>query len=182
MVPVASPHRALSLKSAIITDCVPSPPMTWGMNAKINRDPFLLVTIASPKVQWSWVVVGRAYVSCAVYPMKYDRGLVVLRRVVFIPPLYNGFTWSIYPYSPALLTGMGLLPGTKNRGLHLRRECRERFPRHRLQRKPVVSNPGMHHGIMHDGIGNLRWRRKRSRHSRCMRNLQFYVSIKRPMG
>ena len=26
----------------------------------------------------------------------------------------------------------------------MRRECRERFPRHRLQRKPLVSNPGMH--------------------------------------
>ena len=24
--------------------------------------------------------------------------------------------------------------------------CRERFPRHRLQRKPLVSDPGMHHG------------------------------------
>ena len=28
----------------------------------------------------------------------------------------------------------------------MRRECRERFPRHRLQRKPLVSDPGMHHG------------------------------------
>ena len=27
----------------------------------------------------------------------------------------------------------------------MRRECRERFPRHRLQRKPLVSDPGMHH-------------------------------------
>ena len=25
------------------------------------------------------------------------------------------------------------------------RDCRERFPRHRLQRKPLVSDPGMHH-------------------------------------
>ena len=25
-------------------------------------------------------------------------------------------------------------------------ECRERFPRHRLQRKPLVSDPGKHHG------------------------------------
>ena len=30
--------------------------------------------------------------------------------------------------------------------LHMRRECWERFARHRLQRKPVVSDPGMHHG------------------------------------
>ena len=28
----------------------------------------------------------------------------------------------------------------------MRRECRERFPRHRLQTKPLVSDPGMHHG------------------------------------
>ena len=28
----------------------------------------------------------------------------------------------------------------------MRRECRERFPRHRLQRKPLVSDPGIHHG------------------------------------
>ena len=27
----------------------------------------------------------------------------------------------------------------------MRRECRERFPRHRLQRKPRVSDPDMHH-------------------------------------
>ena len=28
----------------------------------------------------------------------------------------------------------------------MRRECWERFPRHRLQRKPLVSDPCMHHG------------------------------------
>ena len=28
----------------------------------------------------------------------------------------------------------------------MRRECRERFPRHRLQWKPPVNDPGMHHG------------------------------------
>ena len=27
----------------------------------------------------------------------------------------------------------------------MRRECRERFPHHRLQRKPLVSDPDMHH-------------------------------------
>ena len=40
---------------------------------------------------------------------------------------------------------MGLLSDTQNYGLRMRRECRERFPRHRLQRKPLVSDPGMHH-------------------------------------
>ena len=28
----------------------------------------------------------------------------------------------------------------------MRRECRERFPCHRFQRKPLVSDPDMHHG------------------------------------
>ena len=35
--------------------------------------------------------------------------------------------------------------------------------------------------VMHVGIDNMRWRGKRSRHSRRMRNPSFYVSGKRPM-
>ena len=34
----------------------------------------------------------------------------------------------------------------KNCGMRMRREYQERFPRHRLQRKSLVSDPGMHHG------------------------------------
>ena len=48
---------------------------------------------------------------------------------------------------------------------------------------------GMHHGtcftaraVVHAGIVNLRWRGKRSRHSRRMRNLQFCVSGKMPIA
>ena len=41
---------------------------------------------------------------------------------------------------------MDLLPDTPNCGLRMRRECREHFPRHRRQRTPQVSDPGMHHG------------------------------------
>ena len=41
---------------------------------------------------------------------------------------------------------MSLLPDTQNSWLCMRRDCRERFPRHRLQRKPLVNDPGMHHG------------------------------------
>ena len=44
------------------------------------------------------------------------------------------------------IRAMGLLPDTQNCGLRMRRECRERFPRHRLQMKPRVNDPGMHHG------------------------------------
>ena len=49
-------------------------------------------------------------------------------------------------YAMGWLVSMGLLPDTENCGLHMRRKCWERFPRHRLQRKPLVSDPGMHHG------------------------------------
>ena len=41
---------------------------------------------------------------------------------------------------------MDLLPDTQNRGLRMRRESRERYLRHRLQRISLVSDPGMHHG------------------------------------
>ena len=70
----------------------------------------------------------------------------------------------------------------------MRRECRERFPRHCR-----VSDPDMHHGTclthvpwcmpgsLTSGFRWRRWREKRSRHSRRMRNHQFYVSGKRPM-
>ena len=47
---------------------------------------------------------------------------------------------------PLSLTHMGLLPDTQNCGLRMCRECRERFPRHRLQRKPLVSDSDMRHG------------------------------------
>ena len=82
-------------------------------------------------------------------------------------------------------TAIGLLPDW---GLCMRRVCREHFPRHRLKRKLLVSEPGMYvrhvrhaRAVMHVGIANPRWRGKRSRHSRRMRNPQFYVSGKRPM-
>ena len=37
-------------------------------------------------------------------------------------------------------TSMRLLPDTENQGLRMHRECRECFPRHRLQRKSLVSD------------------------------------------
>ena len=39
-----------------------------------------------------------------------------------------------------------LLPDTRICAMCMRRECRERFPRHQHQRKPLVSDHGMHHG------------------------------------
>ena len=75
---------------------------------------------------------------------------------------------------------MGLLPDMWYCGLRMRRECRERFRRQWLQRKPLVSDPGMHHGtcVMHvpwcmSGSLTPQWRGKRSRHSRRMRNFMY---------
>ena len=41
---------------------------------------------------------------------------------------------------------MDLLPDTQHCGLRMRRECLVHFPCHRLQWKPLVNDPGMHHG------------------------------------
>ena len=41
---------------------------------------------------------------------------------------------------------MGLLPDTQKCRMRMHRECRERLPCHWLQRKPLVSDPGMHQG------------------------------------
>ena len=48
--------------------------------------------------------------------------------------------------SSEMCYSMDFLPDTQNCGLRMRRECRERFPRHRLQRKRLVNDPDMHHG------------------------------------
>ena len=48
------------------------------------------------------------------------------------------------------------------------------FPRLRLQRKPLVSDPGVHaRAVMHAEIANPRWQGKRCRHSRRICNPQY---------
>ena len=79
---------------------------------------------------------------------------------------------------------MGLLPDTQNRWLRMRRECRERFPRHRLQRKPLVSDPGLYHGTC---VTHVPWcmsgslNRGKGIPGACATRTQFYVSGKRPI-
>ena len=41
----------------------------------------------------------------------------------------------------------------------MRWECRERFPRHRLERKPLGNDPGMHHGTC---VTHVPWRMSES--------------------
>ena len=47
---------------------------------------------------------------------------------------------------------------------------------------PATDFKGHARAVMHAGIANPRWREKRSRHSRRMRNPQFYLSDKRLMS
>ena len=51
-----------------------------------------------------------------------------------------------YAWVPSLVCFMGLLTDMLNCGLCMRGECREHFPRRRLQMKPLISGPEMHHG------------------------------------
>ena len=64
------------------------------------------------------------------------------------PSIEGGLDSAFVLFIITRITSIGLLPDTYNCGLRMRmrRECRERFPRHRFQRKPLVSDPGMHHG------------------------------------
>ena len=52
---------------------------------------------------------------------------------------------------------MGLLPDMWNNWLRKRRECRERCPRHRLQRKPLISDHGIHHGTCVTRVPRCMW-------------------------
>ena len=57
-------------------------------------------------------------------------------------------------YSSIPDQSMSLLPDMLNCRLRMRRKCREHFPRHWLQRKQLVSDPGMHHGTC---VTHLPW-------------------------
>ena len=65
----------------------------------------------------------------------------------------------------------------------MRRECRKRFPRRGPQKETrKLAIPARDaRAVMRVGIAKPRWWGKRSRHSRRMRNPQFYVSGKRLM-
>ena len=88
--------------------------------------------------------------------------------------------WPVLPWASYQTRTIGIahapgIPGT--------------FSPPRLHRKPLVSDPGMHHGtcVSHvpwcmSGLLTRYGGKKRSRHSRRMRNPQLYVSGKRAMG
>ena len=80
---------------------------------------------------------------------------------IFLDGVYRGsirsanveanIEWSVLPIifrGPGIENDnpMDLLPDTPNCGLGARRKCWKRFSHRRLQRKPLVSYPVMHHG------------------------------------
>ena len=76
------------------------------------------------------------------------------------------------------------MPDTHNCGLRMRRECRERFPRHRGLAIPTCITARAWR-TYRDACRDCEvsgWRGKHSQHPRRMRNPQFYVSGKRPIG
>ena len=60
---------------------------------------------------------------------------------------------TVYGYPFKFSTG--LLPANQNWRLRMRQECGEHYPSYLLQRKPLVGNPGMHHGTC---LTHVPWR------------------------
>ena len=120
---------------------------------KIDRSLFgwcnFIVTITTP--------VEVLIVSVAVdiqMPFPLYHVSVVHLRISLIQKMKNfelfdsstiAITSNVSDSSTFCVCAWDILPDTENCGLRMRRECRERFPRHQLQRKPLVSDPGMHH-------------------------------------
>ena len=75
----------------------------------------------------------------------------------------------------------------QKRGSRMHRECPERFPvtdfegSRYLAILACITALLNARAVINVGIGNPRWRGKRSRHSQRMFNPQFYVFDKRPM-
>ena len=72
-------------------------------------------------------------------------GHLVIANIKVSKTLGNRQMFTLYVTSRTVHV-MGLLPDILNNGSRMRREYRERFPCHRIQRKLLVSDPDMHHG------------------------------------
>ena len=95
--------------------------------------------------------------------------------------------------TPGTLCDEGYIHGSLARNVQLRAAHAPGMPR-KFSPPPRVNDPDIHHGTcvanvpwclsgtVTNGFLWIRWRGKRSPHSRCMRNPQFCVSVKGPMG
>ena len=121
------------------------------------------------------VFAARLCLKKCTYELKSGKTNIPMSFICLLYLFYKLQYWLHGPFTRYVILRVAHAPGMP-----------ERFPRQWLQRKPLVSDPGMHHGtcVMHvpwcmSGSLTPQWRGKRSRHSRRMRNAQFHVSGKR---
>ena len=106
--------------------------VVWKMAAILFRTQWvnLLISFAERSPIWYssiWIFNCCIRYCSTVYPKKYAHGFC-------FAVLCCGYTLTHFPIS-IRLTSLALWPGMPGK-----------FPRHRLQRKPRSSDPGMHHG------------------------------------
>ena len=98
------------------------------------------------KMKW-WQPILTKDETIKIYDYKCGE---IIASTEIIPTRSNLHRWrhifAIWFHYNSIEYSMGLLSDTQNCGLRMRPECRERIPHHRLQRKLIVSDPGMHHG------------------------------------
>ena len=141
------------------------------------------------------LVCDKIHISCEFILFFFNYGFPHINHVgwtftsSYTPPkskkcTFQSWIFSVWILSQMFITRfmemhkrMDLLPDTYNCGLCMRRECRERLPP-----TPRVSDPDMHHdtcvthvpwcmpGSLLSGFIWNRWRGKRFRHSRRMRD------------
>ena len=109
-----------------------------------------------------WMLISATVIFTTMYSLKdnFCRSIMqlhILFNFVHFCSLFTG-VWCLFDIISASehgevptrkyihSTAIGLLTDTQTCLLRMHRECRERFLRHRLQRKMLISDPGMHHG------------------------------------
>ena len=116
------------------------------IHKKLDR---YILSIVGPRQSLFSLLFSMPYIELLWYHLVYSYLMIVSILYFILIFITSSDIWIISHYVSSCNDGMSymsLLPDTWNCGLRMRRECRERFPRHRLRRKSLVSDPGMHHG------------------------------------
>ena len=110
---------------------------------------------------WNWWYVISAFAGKGhIYYRDHHKLVWFVIRCSIFYNLYSIYLFLVCDIHHLPFTSMmGLLPEKYNCGLPMRRKSPECFLRHRLERKPLVSDPGMHHCTCETHIGNAnpRW-------------------------
>ena len=126
------------------------------------------------------------YIGCVLFNESLPKTMVGYRQI-YGDQHFHFIVFTVV-VSSGVIMSMCLLPDMKNCSSRMRRECRERFPRHRCQKKSLVSDPSMHQRTC---VTHVPWCMSGSLtrgggetfpDSRRMSIPQVYVSGKRPMN